>query len=72
MIKRNISDFSGFVYTDVAKEREKDKIKLSQNHKPVIHALLDVLDLERGAGETGTKVRKLPDLFFWFLNYPFE
>lgn len=56
MIKRNIMEFSGFVYTDAEKEREKDKIKLSQQHKPVIHALLEVLDLERGTGEQGTKV----------------
>ena len=57
LVKKNILDFSGFVYADPVKEREKDRAKLLGYHLPVIHSLLDLFDLARGSGDAGTKVR---------------
>lgn len=68
-VKRNILEFSGFVYADAEKEREKDKVKLFAQHKPMIHAILDILDLERGSGKEGTKESQV-DRILNFLDKP--
>lgn len=66
--KRQVLDFNGFSFTDDSAKREIDSRvnTLNKMNLPLIHDLLDVLDIKRGQGKKQAKM----DLLISFLKEP--
>ena len=67
--KRDILDFSGFVYEDEVKDREKKVVALEKIFQKPRFQIMDMFDLPRGSGAEGSKEAQI-ERILKFLEKP--